>query len=128
MLALCGAVSFSCAPQATTRTADARDTVTAADIEASPGQPLEMVIQRKVSGVSVVNVDGVLVLQIRNATTATGGFRPPLYVLNGVRVNGMPSIDPKEVETIKVLKDASAGIYGIEGAYGVIEITTKRAN
>jgi len=138
-LALCGAFLTSCAPSATTPRAESdRYLVTAADIEQYPDMPLELIIQRKVPGVTAHNVNGVLILQIRGATSLTtqelkptaANPAPPLYVVNGMRTppssgGEMPSIPAREIKSIRVLKSADAGLYGIDGANGVIEITTK---
>lgn len=137
-LTLCGAYVVSCAPAATTaRPESQRNTVTAADIEQSPDMPIELIIQRKVPGVTAVNVAGVLILQIRgamdmpsNIKTEASEVRPPLYVVNGMRTPAgssgeMPSIPVREIQLIKVLKGNDAGLYGIDGSNGVIEITTK---
>lgn len=123
---------ISCAPAATTaRPESEKNIVTAADIEQYPDMPLEMIIQRKIPGVIAHNVNGVLVLQIRGATSVrTEEIRPPLYVVNGLRTPAgssgeMPSVPARDIDTIKVLKGADAGIYGLDGANGVIVITTK---
>lgn len=50
----------------------------------------------------------------------------PLYVIDGVVVNDISNINPNDVKSVSVLKDASASIYGSRGANGVIIITTKR--
>lgn len=51
----------------------------------------------------------------------------PLYVIDGLIVSGIGNINPNEIESMQVLKDASAAaIYGARGANGVILITTKR--
>ena len=66
---------------------------------------------------------------IRGANTVNGD-NSPLYVLDGFIVeNFNPSlIDPSDIESMNVLKDASAAaIYGVRGANGVIIITTKKA-
>jgi TonB-dependent SusC/RagA subfamily outer membrane receptor len=132
---LSGALLSACAPRNTTTPARAeaeRNVITAADIEQFPDMPLELVIQRKIPGVTAHNINGVLVLQIRGSMSVkTETIRPPLYVVNGMRTPGgtsgeMPAISPKDVATIKVLKGNDAGIYGMDGANGVIEITTKR--
>lgn len=130
--ALCGAFLISCAPGSTTQRAESdKNVVTAADIEAFPNMPLEMLIQRKVPGVTANNVNGVLVLQIRGASSIkTQEIRPPLYILNGMRTPAgssgeMPSVPAREIQTIKVLKSADAGLYGLDGANGVVVITTK---
>ncbi len=130
--ALCGAFLVSCAPASTTQRPESdKNIVTAADIEAFPNMPLEMLIQRKVSGVTAHNVNGALVLQIRGSSSIkTQEIRPPLYILDGVRTPGgssgeMPSVSARDVATIKVLKSADAGLYGLDGANGVVVITTK---
>ena len=130
--ALCGAFLTSCAPASTTaRPESEKNVVTAADIEAFPNMPLELLIQRKVPGVTAHNVNGVLILQIRGASSVkTQDIRPPLYVLDGMRTPGgtsgeMPSVPAREIQTIKVLKSADAGLYGLDGANGVVVITTK---
>ncbi|WP_083425838.1 TonB-dependent receptor [Zhouia amylolytica] len=68
-------------------------------------------------------------LNIRGAGTLTGNGGTPYILLDGVpiTVGQMNSINPYDVESVSVLKDAaSASIYGSRGAYGVILITTKR--
>ena len=52
----------------------------------------------------------------------------PLYVIDGIArdYNGLDRLDPNEIESITILKDASAAIYGSRAANGVILITTKR--
>jgi len=52
----------------------------------------------------------------------------PLYVVDGVQVNDISKLNPDNIKTINVLKDASAtAIYGVAGANGVIIVTTKNA-
>ncbi|MFO7853476.1 MAG: TonB-dependent receptor [Bacteroidota bacterium] len=53
------------------------------------------------------------------------GFGNPLIIVDGVEGN-FNNIDPNEIESISVLKDASAGIYGARAGNGVILVTTKR--
>lgn len=54
------------------------------------------------------------------------GFGAPLLIVDGVPRGDMPRMDPNDIESISVLKDASAAIYGVRAANGVILITTKR--
>lgn len=54
------------------------------------------------------------------------GFGTPLIVVDGVPRGDMQRMDPNEIESISVLKDASAAIYGVRAANGVVLITTKR--
>ncbi|CAK7073902.1 MAG: TonB-dependent receptor P3 [Parabacteroides sp.] len=65
---------------------------------------------------------------IRIRGTNSLGSKDPLVVIDGIpdRDGGMNRINPNEIETISVLKDASAAIYGARAANGVILITTKR--
>lgn len=63
-------------------------------------------------------------LRIRGVNTF--GDSSPLVVVDGVPGRSLDRIDPSTIETISVLKDASAAIYGAQAANGVILITTKR--
>jgi TonB-linked SusC/RagA family outer membrane protein len=53
------------------------------------------------------------------------GLGSPLLVVDGVPRGDLPRMDPNDIESISVLKDASAAIYGVRAANGVILITTK---
>lgn len=59
---------------------------------------------------------------------STTGDASPLIVVDGIanRQGGFERIDPNDVESISILKDASAAIYGAQAANGVILVTTKR--
>jgi TonB-linked SusC/RagA family outer membrane protein len=59
---------------------------------------------------------------------STTGVNTPLVVIDGVanRIGGLERLDPNDIASISVLKDASAAIYGSQAANGVILITTKR--
>lgn len=54
------------------------------------------------------------------------GMGNPLIIIDGVPRENMDRLDPNEVESISVLKDASAAIYGVRAANGVVLITTKK--
>lgn len=54
------------------------------------------------------------------------GWGSPLIIVDGIQRDNFAKIDPNEVDNITVLKDASAAIYGVKAANGVILITTKR--
>ncbi|MDB5015076.1 MAG: TonB-dependent receptor plug [Daejeonella sp.] len=56
------------------------------------------------------------------------GFGSPLVVIDGVPRGGIERMDPNEIESISVLKDAAAAIYGVRAANGVILVTTKNGN
>lgn len=107
-------------------------TITSEDLD-NPNEPIEAVLQRKVPGLLVTRTsDGGIALQIRNSGAFRGGDAPPLYILNGLPFQPGPGgaltgINPHEIESIKVLRAAEAGLYGIDGANGVIVVTTKGA-
>ena len=88
-------------------------------------------LQGKVNGVQVTSGGGpgaTPKVLIRGVTTVNG--TNPLYVVDGVPYDGnISAINPNDIETMTVLKDASAGaLYGSRGANGVIMITTKKGN
>ena len=126
-------VSVGCAPPAAQTPQPKHDpsTITSEDLQ-DPHESIESVIQKKVSGVVVRRTDdGGIALQIRGATGYGAAPAPPLYILNGLTFRPGPDgaltgINPLDIDTIKVLKGAEAGIYGIDGANGVIVITTKQ--
>lgn len=65
-------------------------------------------------------------ISIRGLTSVFGGSGP-LWVIDGVQTNTPAGLNPNDIESIQVLKDAaSAGIYGTEAARGVIIVTTKQ--
>ncbi len=93
-----------------------------------PGQ----LLQGKVPGLVVVqNSDpngGVNSLTLRGASTLNGSTSP-LYVVDGIPGVNLNLIPPAEIESIDVLRDASAtAIYGSKAANGVIIVTTKRGS
>lgn len=52
----------------------------------------------------------------------------PLIMVDGMEYSDLSSINPREVKSVEVLKDAAASIYGVRGANGVILVTTKTAD
>lgn len=105
--------------------------VTSEDLK-DRSESIESVLQKKVPGLLVIRTgDGGIALQIRGVSSFNGGETPPLYVLNGLTFQpgaegALTDINPYDIESIKVLKGAEAGLYGIQGANGVIVITTKQ--
>src|SRR6185312_14224503 len=57
---------------------------------------------------------------------STTGNTSPLVIIDGVERGGLGQLNPNDIETISVLKDASAAIYGAQSANGVILVTTKK--
>lgn len=99
----------------------------------APVASFDQALAGRVAGVQVSSGSGEpgsgLDIVIRGGNTVNGD-NSPLYVLDGFIIeNFSPSlIDPSDIESMSVLKDASAtAIYGVRGSNGVIIITTKRA-
>lgn len=86
-------------------------------------------LQGRVAGVSVTS-DGQpgAFPQVRLRGISTFGNSDPLYVVDGIPLSGVPrELNPNDIQSMQVLKDASAGaIYGSRAANGVIIITTKQ--
>jgi TonB-linked SusC/RagA family outer membrane protein len=86
-------------------------------------------IQGKAAGVQVIGSDtpgGSPTLVIRGIGTALSG-RNPLFVVDGIVTSNITNINPNDIETYDVLKDASSlAIYGNQAANGVVIITTKK--
>lgn len=100
------------------------------DIKDSPlGNPLRA-LQGRVPGVQIFtdgSPNGGATVRIRG--TGTLGNNDPLYVIDGIPTKqSLTNINPEDIQSIQVLKDASsATIYGSRAANGVIVITTKKA-
>jgi TonB-linked SusC/RagA family outer membrane protein len=87
-------------------------------------------LQGKAAGVQVSSPSGkpgnALAVRVRGATSVLAG-NEPLYVIDGVPTTDIQGLNPSDIATLSVLKDASsASIYGARAANGVVLITTKR--
>ncbi|MCC6459133.1 MAG: TonB-dependent receptor [Saprospiraceae bacterium] len=87
-------------------------------------------LQGKAAGVQVVQPSGKpgadIAVRVRGATSVLAG-NEPLYVVDGVPTTDIRGLNPGDIESMRVLKDASsAAIYGARAANGVVLITTKR--
>jgi TonB-linked SusC/RagA family outer membrane protein len=105
--------------------------VSAADIEKAPVLEVAQAIQGRMAGVQVLPSSGSpgADVNIRVRGTATVGNSNPLYVVDGVPMAefALSAVNPIDIESIDVLKDASAcAIYGSRGANGVVLVTTKK--
>ena len=110
--------------------------VGAADIARQPVPDVAQAIQGKVSGVTITSGGGApggasgTAIRIRGISSA--GNNNPLFVVDGFPLpdrgdDQLNSISPNDIESIDILKDASAtAIYGVRAANGVVIITTKR--
>ena len=102
------------------------------EISKSPSVDVSNALAGRAPGVIATNNSGEpgndgSNIYIRGISTYSGATSP-LIVIDGVanRPGGFDHIDPNDIETVSVLKDASAAIYGAQAANGVILITTKR--
>ena len=95
-------------------------------LEALKPVKIEQALQGTVSGVNVTTTSGApgAALDIRIRGIATNGENRPTTIIDGY-VGELGLLNPNDVESITVLKDAQAAIYGTIGANGVILITTK---
>ena len=88
---------------------------------------VEQAIQGQVAGVNITSSSGApgAGLNIRIRGISTNGNNAPLILVDGARIVDLNAINPSDIESINILKDATAGIYGVQAANGVILITTK---
>ncbi|WP_426064779.1 SusC/RagA family TonB-linked outer membrane protein [Flavobacterium sp. DSP2-3-1] len=95
-------------------------------LEALKPIKIEQALQGTVSGVNVTTTSGApgAALDIRIRGIATNGENRPTTIIDGY-VGELGLLNPNDVESITVLKDAQAAIYGTIGANGIILITTK---
>lgn len=99
--------------------------VTNADIERVHAATVSGMLAGKLPGLSFRQPDGrpgaSAMLQIRNMGT-------PLFVIDGIQKDEgqFNNISPNDIESITILKDASAAIYGVRAANGVVVVTTKK--
>lgn len=114
--------------------------VSSEDIEGIPAQNTESLLQGSAPGVTVTttsgNPGGAFKVNVRGNGSINAASEP-LYIVDGVQISfsqtsnltsqsPLNSIDPDDIESIEVLKDASAAaIYGSQAANGVVIITTK---
>ncbi len=125
--------------------------IKAADVYSNDQNRIDNMLKGQVPGVQITSMSGevgaVPMVKIRGTSTLTGNTQP-LWVVDGVVLedpvpltpaelntpdvvnrigNALSGINPQDIETITVLKDASAtAIYGVRAAGGVIVLTTKR--
>ncbi|WP_238387868.1 SusC/RagA family TonB-linked outer membrane protein [Pararcticibacter amylolyticus] len=104
--------------------------VTAEAIEERPINRVEQALQGQMAGVAVRSTSGSpgsdITINVRGAASIAG-TATPLYVVDGVPLDNLSGINPNDIQSIDVLKDAaSAAIYGSRGSNGVVLVTTKR--
>ncbi|HTK51068.1 MAG TPA: TonB-dependent receptor plug domain-containing protein [Gemmatimonadaceae bacterium] len=107
--------------------------MTAKDVSNTPSGSVEKTLEGRFPGVVVLRTSsGGLSIRIRGAASVNAqGTNAPLYVIDGTPVEAgpdgdLPGLNPYDIESIKVLKDAaSTTMYGSRGGHGVIIIKTK---
>ena len=102
-------------------------------LDNQPISRIDQALQGRISGVQVTSTNGApgsgTSIRIRGGNSINGS-NEPLYVIDGIIGGGdLNSINPADIQSIEVLKDASStAIYGSRGANGVVLITTKKGN
>lgn len=106
--------------------------VNIADLQKAPVRSFEEALAGRVAGVQVTSSDGQPGESMNIVVRGNSSFNysnSPLYIIDGFAIEGPDNnaINPSEIESIDILKDASAtAIYGSRGANGVVIITTKK--
>lgn len=114
--------------QKRTEVTGAISTVESDEINSVPVTTADQALQGRAAGVYVVNNGSPgtePTIRIRGIGTVNDNT--PLIVIDGVVAAGMGNLNPEDIESIQVLKDAStAAVYGSQGSNGVIIVTTKK--
>ena len=107
-------------------------TVKAEKVESTPTAAFDQALQGQVPGLTVMSNTGepslAATFTIRGTNSINSGTAP-LYILDGIPISSSDfnAINPSDIESISVLKDASStSIYGSRASNGVVVITTKR--
>jgi TonB-linked SusC/RagA family outer membrane protein len=98
------------------------------ELKSVPSTDAGSQLQGRASGITVIQ-NGVPGASSTVRIRGLGSFsnNNPLYVIDGVQTGSITGINPNDIESMQVLKDAaSASIYGVQGANGVIVVTTKK--
>ena len=106
--------------------------VSVKDLTQSPSANVTNALAGRLPGLTVTQFGGgepgkdQANFAVRGISSYSGGGQSPIIIVDGVE-RSLSSLDPNEIETFSILKDASAtAVYGIRGANGVIIVTTKR--
>lgn len=103
--------------------------IKAEDLEKTKANTIAQAMQGRAAGVQVTSNSGSpgseMTIRVRGTTSINGSN--PLYVVDGMPLDDINHLNPSDIESMEILKDASAcAIYGARGANGVILITTKK--
>jgi len=102
--------------------------VNVAQMKTQPSTDAASQLQGRASGVTVVQ-NGIPGAGATVRIRGLGSFNnnSPLYVIDGVQSGSISGLNPNDIESMQVLKDAASGsIYGVRGSNGVIIVTTKK--
>lgn len=105
--------------------------IKASDLTNVPSNNAMQALQAKVAGVQVASTSGAPGASVYVRIRGIGTFNDasPIYVVDGVILQNIDYLNPSDITSFEVLKDASAtAIYGARGANGVILITTKKGS
>lgn len=119
----------------TVKKRDLTGAVSKMDAKGIENRPLarpETALQGQLAGVAVRTTTGEpgadMQIRVRGAASVNASS-DPLYVVDGVPINTLSGINPSDIASIEVLKDAaSSAIYGSRGSNGVVIVTTKKGN
>ena len=113
--------------QSRTKVTGAVAVVNSKDIVAVPITNAESALQGRAAGVSVVNGAPGTSPTVMIRGIATMNNDSPLYVVDGVLVGNLSGLNPSDIESMSVLKDASTtALYGAKAFNGVVMVTTKK--
>ena len=110
------------------------DNMTTEAIEDIPTSNITTLLEGRLAGVKIDLATGKpgaeTTLEIRKSSSYGDAAEEPLYVIDGIIYEDGSSLfnqlDPSEIESISILKDASAAVYGARAAGGVVLVTTKQ--
>lgn len=110
--------------------AGAITSIKADDVQAGVVVNTAELIKGRAAGVNVrqtsMEPGGLITVRVRGASSISSS-NDPLYVVDGLQTTGGLELNPNDIESIEILKDASAtAIYGSRGANGVVIVTTKK--
>lgn len=102
------------------------------ELSQSPSANITNALAGRLPGLTVTQFGGgepgkdVASFAVRGLSSYNSGAQSPIVIVDGVE-RSLSNLDPNEIETFSILKDASAtAVYGIRGANGVVIVTTKR--
>lgn len=110
-----------------TRTENDADVLEREEMATAAATTMYEFIVGRLPGVDVRQIGGRLSVRIRGPSTVRGSSEA-LIVVDGVQSSGtlLAGMNPADVQRVEVLKGASAAVYGVRGANGVLLVTTRR--